>query len=888
LSSDLSNIISNLIRTDWSFSSEPGEGGLYALHPYPAKFIPQIPYSLIKNIGVANGGVVFDPFCGSGTTLLVSQSLGYSSIGIDLNPIACLISKVATSRQPQGLKESANRCVQSARTIENSKIPDIPNLNHWFKKPVQKSIKAILDAIQNETSEQIRDILNLALSSTIVRVSNQDGDTRYAAVEKNVSGSDVISLFSKACSRYANFLQPTDSNLSECNVQCGNILDKNKDEINRPIGLVICSPPYPNAYEYWLYHKYRMWWLGHDPLYVKKHEIGARPHYFKKNSQTPDDFRNQMSNVFSLLKEICIDNSYACFVIGDSKIHGEIIDNTELLREAAAENNFETIAVINRNIAQSRKSFNLTNSRLKNEDLVVFRKLRKFSSNQSSLSVILYSHSYNYLPYEKKLALREVAAIPQIRYVSLKPNEISITLPKKYKSKLKDLVYFYSFQVGNGNIEKTLQAKLENGTTSEIRAKKKQATRYGVHGLHDYKGKFNPQIVRGILNTYGIDSSSRVLDPFCGSGTTLIESTIAGSQSIGWDLNPFAIYLSNAKISILHSHPDKLSILSKNILSRYHGHDYDFPSRNKDSEDYLKKWFPEENYIIFEKYRSVILNEAGDLASFFLLILSNLLRNYSLQEPKDLRIRRRYSPWPTVLLQDIIHQEFSKQIKLLETSFIAHGPLKKSAKAVVADGRNWKSVESAGIKKSSCDFALTSPPYSTALPYIDTQRLSLIWLDLLTPSNLRHSEETLIGSREAKKSELDSLFLEMNSNSTSLPNEHIEYCKNLANQVSKDDGFRRKAVPNLLYRYFSDMFMTFDTVSNVIKSDGFYALIVGTNRTTLGGKTFIIDTPGLLRSLAENMGWKVQEMLPLETYKRYGLHSNNAIQQETLLVLKNE
>ena len=46
-------------------------------------------------------------------------------------------------------------------------------------------------------------------------------------------------------------------------------------DIPRRVGLVITSPPYPNAYEYWLYHKYRMYWLGLDPIAVKKQEIGA-------------------------------------------------------------------------------------------------------------------------------------------------------------------------------------------------------------------------------------------------------------------------------------------------------------------------------------------------------------------------------------------------------------------------------------------------------------------------------------------------------------------------------------------------------------------------------------------------------------------------------------
>ena len=117
-----SETISRLLNTDWSFPNESGGDGLYSLHPYPAKFIPQIPRALIKDIGVAYCGVVFDPFCGSGTTLIEAQSLGYSSVGIDLNPIATLISKVATTPQPIDLQACATRCVQFAMTIKNPRI----------------------------------------------------------------------------------------------------------------------------------------------------------------------------------------------------------------------------------------------------------------------------------------------------------------------------------------------------------------------------------------------------------------------------------------------------------------------------------------------------------------------------------------------------------------------------------------------------------------------------------------------------------------------------------------------------------------------------------------------------------------------------------------------
>lgn len=886
LNQDTTEIINRLLKRDWSFPNESGGNGLFGLHPYPAKFIPQIPRALIQDIGVAKGGVVIDPFCGSGTTLIEAQILGYPSIGIDLNPIACLISKVATTHRPTDLHTSVARCIQFAKTIRDPHVPEIPNLDHWFQKPIQKAIAAILVAIESELCEHTRDILRLALSSVIVRVSNQDSDTRYAAVEKNISASDVFKLFEKACSRYISTLPPTDAELPEASIYCRDVLEISNNELDRPVGLVVCSPPYPNAYEYWLYHKYRMWWLGNNPLYVKDHEIGARPHYFKKNHQTPEDFRDQMAKVFSLLKEICIDKSYACFVLGASKIHGKIIDNTGLLCDAAAASKFEAVAILNRDIDLSRKAFNLTNSRLKTENLVVFQK-RRSRSKMALKSSTLHWHAYRYLPYEKKFAYREIAALPDLQGVTLAPDYVSVTMPSKATEKLKYLVYFSDYVVSDGTRGSTLQAKLENSAATNG-TMKRQSTRYGVHGLHEYKGKFNPQIVRGILNAYQVKLNEKILDPFCGSGTTLVESVMAGHQAIGWDMNPFAVYLTNAKLAALNSDPKKLRKQARQILVAFDkGYSPNYLSP-PDRMEYLQRWFPEENLEAIESFRGIIMRNAGELAPFFLIILSDLLRDYSLQEPSDLRIRRRKSPMPKIALREKVEIDFNKKIEMLQAGFNAHGPLIASAKAIILDSRNWQGAADSGIKESSYDFALSSPPYAAALPYIDTQRLSLIWLELLDPTDVRHTEEALIGSREIRKSDIDSMVCSLSENNAGLPDDTIEYCRLLLLHVSESDGFRRKAVPALLFRYFADMLKSFVTVRKAIRRGGVYALVVGTNRTTLGGKKFYIDTPRFLSQVAERAGWSLLELLPLETYKRYGLHAANAVQDETLIVLKHE
>ncbi len=65
----------------------------HSLHPYPAKFPPQLPNVILSKFG-KKGQTVLDPFCGSGTTLVEARLLGFNAIGVDVNGLSSLLSKV--------------------------------------------------------------------------------------------------------------------------------------------------------------------------------------------------------------------------------------------------------------------------------------------------------------------------------------------------------------------------------------------------------------------------------------------------------------------------------------------------------------------------------------------------------------------------------------------------------------------------------------------------------------------------------------------------------------------------------------------------------------------------------------------------------------------------
>src|SRR5207249_9247471 len=75
---------------------------------------------------------------------------------------------------------------------------------------------------------------------------------------------------------------------------------------------------------------------------------------------------------------------------------------------------------------------------------------------------------------------------------------------------------------------------------------------YATHGLFPYRGKFHPQMIKGIMNIIGLKAGDTVLDPMAGCGTTLIEASIIGINSVGVELSPFACLMARAKLAGLH------------------------------------------------------------------------------------------------------------------------------------------------------------------------------------------------------------------------------------------------------------------------------------------------------------------------------------------------
>lgn len=362
-------------RASWDF---PDSSSARELHPYPARFIPEIPAQALDVLEV--DGPVLDPFCGSGTTLVEARRRGLASVGVDLNPIACLISRVRTHTwrpgdAEVGLEHSRRLRERALAGGEIGALAErIPRLEHWFDSWASAALAGAMEYLTEISDPTWHDRIAVAVSSTIVRISRQESDTRYAAVRTSGDQARAASEIGQAVVRVCDWLSANGTPSSaQTQVYCRDARDLTSLE-DDSFAASVFSPPYPNAYEYWLYHKYRMYWLGFDPVAVRQAELGARPHYCKPNGMTEVDFEAQMGDVFGHLARVLRPGAPAVVVVGDSVIGGRLVDNGALIVAAASKQGFSLQAWTERLIRWGRSSFNRAHSRgRKREHMLLLR-----------------------------------------------------------------------------------------------------------------------------------------------------------------------------------------------------------------------------------------------------------------------------------------------------------------------------------------------------------------------------------------------------------------------------------------------------------------------------------------------------------------------------------
>lgn len=279
--------------SSWDFRTADTKADTHCYHNYPAMMIPQVAARLIAQYG-SKAKALFDPYCGSGTSLVEANLRSIDAHGTDLNPLARLIAQAKTTRIALQtldiyLKEFNDFLFQLGFGLKQFRpaIPRFSNIDFWFKKETKKKlaiVKAFIDAIEEQN---IKRFFLMAFSETVREGSLTKNSEfklyRMPQRQREVFNPDIFSIMTRKLIRnregLKNYLEKTKHITATTNVYS---FDSSNgiDEIEKDsIDIIVTSPPYGDSrttVAYGQFSRLTNQWLGiSDANQIDKRLMGG-------------------------------------------------------------------------------------------------------------------------------------------------------------------------------------------------------------------------------------------------------------------------------------------------------------------------------------------------------------------------------------------------------------------------------------------------------------------------------------------------------------------------------------------------------------------------------------------------------------------------------------
>jgi DNA modification methylase len=363
-----------------------------------------------------------------------------------------------------------------------------------------------------------------------------------------------------------------------------------------------------------------------------------------------------------------------------------------------------------------------------------------------------------------------------------------------------------------------------------------------THLLHPYPAKLIRNIPRFFFSLENfIPSRSSVLDPFCGSGTVLLEAQLSGHNAVGADSNPLARLIAMAKLA--PPRVDDARTQLAQVIDRARGAVEDVP--DVVNIDY---WFGSRVKHELGRLRAALLDVCGDPLSnpFMWVCFSSCVRRVSLADPRisvPVRINparaERYGAKGDQVLQKL---ERLKTIDVLQVfRQVSSANIRRIERTIFPDDVHkpamFEDARIIGVADGSLDVVMTSPPYVGAQKYIRASSLCLGWLGLSPKGRLRPFERLSIGREHLDSYEASG---------------HLE-----TGFANIDDLLERIASINQLrariaFTYFMEMHSALKEIHRVLRIGGKLILVVGPNMVA----GFEFDAPTFLATAVESLGMR--------------------------------
>lgn len=407
---------------DWTFSGEDTRQITHCYHDYPARMIPQIARQFFKLFGKKTAATVFDPYCGTGTSLVEGFIRGFDVIGSDLNPLARLIAKSkVTSIKLNDLDRKINafnrRVLQNPTTDYITNISGVSRLDFWFKEDVAQKLSFIKSFIEEISDCKIKLFFQVAFSETVREVSNTRTSEfklyRYNKKTLENFQPDVFGIMSSKLTRNRkglfDFLSIIGKlpKIPNSDVYELNTVENVPPSLSEKIDYVITSPPYGDSQTtvaYGQYSRLSAAWLDlNEPAKTDSKLMGSKrakqiesfdceklDYAIEKISQADEkrakdvssfyaDLRKSISNTSKLLKK----NGIACYVVGNRCVKSVCLPTDSAVQTFFEKNKFEHLKTFHREIPNKRmplrnspsNKVGKTEKTMDREFIIVMRKL---------------------------------------------------------------------------------------------------------------------------------------------------------------------------------------------------------------------------------------------------------------------------------------------------------------------------------------------------------------------------------------------------------------------------------------------------------------------------------------------------------------------------------
>ena len=375
---------------EWDFRAADTRLHVHVLHAYPAMMIPQVAGRILDEFA-AGARLLFDPYCGTGTSLVEANLRGINAIGTDINPLARLIAKVKTTYiPPDTLTAQVKRFILAVPALQAAKteveVPNFPNIDYWFKKETQRDLALIKSYIENLPNKDVRDFFWVAFSET-VRASSLTRKNEFKLYRMPKSqiakfSPNVFTIMQEKLLRNASALKEYFRLRTGASTRIYdfNTVDEIPENVLPPesVDIVVTSPPYGDSrttVAYGQFSRLSNQWLGYEEAnQVDKRSMGGKvPREIlefglavldetiariaeadekraREVSAFYADYRASIKNVAKVVRR----GGVVAYVVGNRRVKGLQIPTDAITAEFFRENGFEHVKTFVRAIPNKR------------------------------------------------------------------------------------------------------------------------------------------------------------------------------------------------------------------------------------------------------------------------------------------------------------------------------------------------------------------------------------------------------------------------------------------------------------------------------------------------------------------------------------------------------